>query len=335
MLLILLLLNLLLPSLTDAGADAMEGFENLLESRLREMVTRMQDEKEKQATEFEAKIKDLEERLELKDKVMEMRLEELEDKMEERLEEMKMKMEEEKERQAEEKKRLEARNKEMDRRLEELEDKMKEKNNEMDKMKRGFEASTSKLRIEVEESLRKEITFNNALMTKPSLRDLPIILISAYQSKTLSSPQTVTFERFLVNYNNHDRPGGGDAILNLDSGIFTCLTPGYYTVTISAHAVVSTSGSQLLFLYKNGAMLPESEWHFGTNNGVDLEVTASRMLVSNRTHVFKKAAKHKFVPQTLHMDAGDALELRMIAGENISRITLNIELVGLGFDYRV
>ena len=287
MLLILLLLNLLLPSLTDAGADAMEGFENLLESRLREMVTRMQDEKEKQATEFEAKIKDLEERLELKDKVMEMRLEELEDKMEERLEEMKMKMEEEKERQAEEKKRLEARNKEMESRLE----------NEVDKIKRGFEASTSKLRIEVEESLRKEITFNNALMTKPSLRDLPIILISAYQSKTLTSPQTVTYERFLVNYNNHDRPGGGDAILNLDSGIFTCLTPGYYTVTISAHAVVSTSGSQLLFLYKNGAMLPESEWHFGTNNGVDLEVTASRMLVSNRTHVFKKAENINLFPR--------------------------------------
>ena len=77
-------------------------------------------------------------------------------------------------------------------------------------------------------------------MTKPSLRDLPIVFISAWQSKILTSPQTVTFESFLVNFNNHDRPGGGDGLLDLDSGIFTCITPGYYAVSFSAHAVVTS-----------------------------------------------------------------------------------------------
>ena len=36
--------------------------------------------------------------------------------------------------------------------------------------------------------------------------------------------------------------------------------------------------------------------------------------------------------QILHMDSGDTLELRMTEGEYIDRITLNIELIGLGFD---
>ena len=33
------------------------------------------------------------------------------------------------------------------------------------------------------------------------------------------------------------------------------------------------------------------------------------------------------------MDAGDTLELKMTHGQYIDRITLNIELSGLGFDY--
>ena len=33
------------------------------------------------------------------------------------------------------------------------------------------------------------------------------------------------------------------------------------------------------------------------------------------------------------MDVGDNLELRMTSGDYIKQITLNIELIGLGFDY--
>ena len=36
--------------------------------------------------------------------------------------------------------------------------------------------------------------------------------------------------------------------------------------------------------------------------------------------------------QILHVDTGDTLELRMTDGDYIADITLNIELVGLGFD---
>merc|ERR1712212_612472 len=114
----------------------------------------------------------------------------------------------------------------------------------MEKGQRRFEASTSKLRMEVEEeSSRKEIASNisnNDALTNPSLRDLPIVIISAWRAGTIRSPQTVTFDSFLANYNNAARPGGGDGVLDLDSGVFTCFTPGYYTVSFSAHGAVGS-----------------------------------------------------------------------------------------------
>ena len=85
-----------------------------------------------------------------------------------------------------------------------------------DSDKKVLEAS--KLRMEVEE-LREGIASNNALRN-PSLRDFPIVLISAWQPNAIASPQTVTFDSFLTNYN----AGGGDGVLDLDSGVFTCLT---------------------------------------------------------------------------------------------------------------
>merc|ERR1712212_1074572 len=70
----------------------------------------------------------------------------------------------------------------------------------------------------------KEVPSNNAsnnALTKPSLRDLPIVIISAWRGSSIIAPQTVTFESFLANFNNGNRPGGGSGILDLDSGVFT------------------------------------------------------------------------------------------------------------------
>merc|ERR1712037_401570 len=102
---------------------------------------------------------------------------------------------------------METKNKEMETRLQELEEKMKEGKEESEKRESG-------LMTEVEESLRKEfpsIDSDNAL-SNPSLRDLPIVLISAWRSNTLTTPQTVTFDSFLANFNNANRPGGGDGV---------------------------------------------------------------------------------------------------------------------------
>ena len=103
--------------------------------------------------------------------------------------------------------RLEAKNKEMETKLEEL-----------GKIDSDLEASKSEQKRGAENSSTKEFasSYPHNALTKPSLRDLPIILISAYRGNAIISPQTVTFDSFLANYNNGDRPGGGDGKLDLD-----------------------------------------------------------------------------------------------------------------------
>ena len=244
---------------------------------------------------------------------------------------MKTRIQDEKEKQAAEQKELKTR-------LEELEDQVKEGKEELQKREARLDASLSKLRMEVEESLRKEIAanFSNTALKNPSMRDL--VLIFAYQHSMLTTPRTVTFQSFLANYNNAARPGGGDGVLDLDSGIFTCFTPGYYTVSFSANGAMGPEfDHQYLYLNKNGVDLPESRWSFWTNqHGASLNdnigVTSSRILVSNLLDMFAwKLTYVKFL-QILHLDAGDSLELRMTGGEYIKQITLNIVLTGLGFD---
>ena len=204
-------------------------------------------------------------------------LENLVGKLESRLRHMETRLEE-----------TEQNNQEMKRRLKELEDKMRTEKDELERREQETKASTSKLKMEVEESLRKELASNfssNNALTKPSLRDLPIVLISAWHSDPITSPQTVTFESFLANFNNADRPGGGSGELDLDSGVFTCFTPGYYTVSFSAHGDVGPNRAmdQFLYLYKNGIELPETYWtsYGGPNLNDIVATTGSRIVVSS------------------------------------------------------
>ena len=170
-------------------------------------------------------------------------------------------------------------------RLREVETRLESKEKEKDESKKRekrLEATISKLRKEVEE-------YSND--SNPSLRDLPIVLISAWHSGTLTSPQTVTFDSFLSNFNNQDRPGGGSGVLDLESGIFTCFTPGYYTVSFSAYGNVGGIHAtvQYLYLYKNGSRLDESICIFYTYDSAPTDhvgVTGSRIVVSRASEPF-------------------------------------------------
>ena len=64
--------------------------------------------------------------------------------------------------------------------------------------------------------------FQQQCSDQPSLSDLPIVMIPAWQGSTLKSPQFVTFDSFLANFNNANSSGGGDGELDLDSGVYTC-----------------------------------------------------------------------------------------------------------------
>ena len=77
---------------------------------------------------------------------------------------------------------------------------------------------------------------------------------------------------------------------NLDSGVFTCLTPGYYTVSYSAIGWVGPTNDYInMFLYKNGLEIPQSVWDFGENSGSlndNISVAGSRIVVSNISDCF-------------------------------------------------
>ena len=174
--------------------------------------------------------------------------------------------------------RLELRLKDVEERVLVEKEKVAELENEMNTMRKKVE----------EECVTKESVTNLTTKgsTNPSLRDLPIVFISAWQPNYLDDPytSTVPFESFLANFNNADTPGGCDGLFDLDSGTFTCLTPGYYKVSFSAHALLDPGGSRYkLYLYKNGVQLPESYWHFestsGAGSGAQLVVTGTRILV--------------------------------------------------------
>ena len=195
------------------------------------------------------------------------------EKLEVRMQEMEMEMRHEKEKQSRETGELNARNKEMETRLEELEDRLTEEKDVSEKKMGDLEAT---VRMEV-----KEIA-SNFSNSNPSLRNLPIVIISAFKTGPIHSLQTVTFDSFLANYNNADRPGGGDGVLDLDSGVFTCFTSGYYTVSFSANGAAGPGYSRThLYLFKNGSQLPESFWYFRSTDNSTIEVVVYRILVSN------------------------------------------------------
>merc|ERR1711936_105731 len=203
--------------------------------------------------------------------------------MESRLEETEMRLRYGAEKQEKERKNLEAKNKEMETRLEELEEQLKEGNEGLGKIDSDPETLKFEQKRGAENSSTKEFasSYPHNALTKPSLRDLPIILISAYRGSPIRSPQTVTFDSFLANYNNGDRPGGGDGKLDLDSGVFTCLTPGYYTVSFSAYGLIGPDyGTYIyMYLYKNGLEISESLWGFGEASGDFVGVVGSRIVI--------------------------------------------------------
>ena len=56
--------------------------------------------------------------------------------------------------------------------------------------------------------------------------EVPSVLMCAYQDIWNDEMSTVTYDSFLSNFNNADKPGGGDGQLDLATGVFTCLTTG-------------------------------------------------------------------------------------------------------------
>merc|ERR1719186_412520 len=120
--------------------------------------------------------------------------------MEVRLRDMEIRIKDEEEKHTKEKEMLEASIRDLETRLvlreDELETSLGKVAFTMKEEKEEFEETISKLRKEVG---RKEKASNcsSSALTKSSLRYSPILLISAWRSYNISSPQIVTFESFV------------------------------------------------------------------------------------------------------------------------------------------
>merc|ERR1712210_449651 len=133
--------------------------------------------------------------------------------------------------------------------------------------------------------VKKELDKVLPTAVEQGLRDLPFEMVCAYQSKW-DKVGVISYDRISVEFNNSDLPGGGDGTMNIETGVFTTVTSGYYIVTFSAYVAVHAGEYTDMYLYHNGVQLEESR--FGTSMFVD---QGSRTVI-------------------LHLLAGDTLDLR-------------------------
>ena len=192
---------------------------------------------------------------------------------------------------------------ERDKAMEEMRDKM-EKGEEMrqemlEKMKVVMEDMEEKVEMMREEmevkdnQLKKQLgvleTKNAELTTKlkevdqKSLRDLPYVMSCAYRRSWTTPSATITYERRSADYNNSDRPGGGDGDMDISTGKFTALTAGHYTVTYSGHVYMHPGEDvQFQLMHNDQSSGDEGRWHSysSSSNGGNSDDQGSRTVVS-------------------------------------------------------
>merc|ERR1712080_545872 len=149
------------------------------------------------------------------------------------------------------------------------------------------------MKVEME-AMKQEMT---AVEKSPNtavsqVRDVPYVMSCAYQDYWDRDETTITYSSLLSDYNNHDKPDGGDGVMDISSGQFTCLTAGYYTVTFSGHAAVEPDEVVNIFINHNGERVYESRWwsYSSTANGGLIVDQGSKTVI-------------------LHLAVGDTLEL--------------------------
>jgi len=157
--------------------------------------------------------------------------------------------------------------------------------------KKNQNHEVARLKSEMREEVKKEL--NKALPTavEQGLRDLPFEMVCAYKFEW-DTEGVVNYDRVTVEFNNSDRPGGADGSMNIETGVFTTVTSGYYIITFGGIAEVGSKDYLWMWLYHNGIQLEESkvDMHLGTSGWIAGQ--GSRTVI-------------------LHLLAGDTVDLRV------------------------
>merc|ERR1712226_348017 len=115
-------------------------------------------------------------------------------------------------------------------------------------------------------------------------------MVSVHKFQWTTPDATITYDSCLSDYNNSDRPGGGDGSLDLSTGTFTCMTPGYYSLTYSGDSVLHPGEVNYIYLHLNGAVVAGSRYYESASShlGGYIHTQGSKSLI-------------------LHLDLGDTL----------------------------
>merc|ERR1712154_53102 len=180
-----------------------------------------------------------------------------------------------------------------ERRVEELMRRTQKKNQNQEIKSLKKQVTEIETKVEEFASLKSEIRADVKNEVDKGLRDLPFEMVCAYKERPGTSG-VINYDRITMEFNNSNRPGGADGTMNIERGVFTTVTSGYYIVTYSASVDVYADDWTDTYLHHNGVKVQES--HFGTYSNVG-SGNDMRRDQGSRTVI-------------LHLLAGDTLDLR-------------------------
>merc|ERR1719430_2242202 len=85
-----------------------------------------------------------------------------------------------------------------------------------------------------------------------AVKDVPYVMVCSYQSDWGTPNSTIPYDSIVSENNNCDRPGGGCGQMDINTGVFTSGTAGYYSVTFSGVAIFDQGEYVWVFIYKSG-----------------------------------------------------------------------------------
>ena len=89
------------------------------------------------------------------------------------------------------------------------------------------------------------------------LRDLPYEMVCAVKISLFEANSIVTYDQITVEASNSNQPGGS---MNIETGVFTAVTSGYYIITYSGFVLVLGGEWTVMYLFHNGAQVLESRF---------------------------------------------------------------------------
>lgn len=141
-----------------------------------------------------------------------------------------------------------------DEKIEKINSQIKELQDENDSLRR---------QIQKEHNMTKKDL--PSLSLNQSLKETPAMLTCAYTRRWNAFSSRITYDFLVSNFSS----SGGAGSLDPDTGLFQCVTPGYYLVALSGWAELDPGEWALSALYRNGQFVEGSQWesHYRLSEG--------------------------------------------------------------------